>query len=113
VDLQRMAVPEEFPGAHFDLVLMSEVGYYWSREDLARVCQKIAGALRPGGLWLLVHWTPPVRDYPLTGDEVHEQVLHFATQSGGLRRLAGRREDSYRLDLLQRLDARQEVGAMA
>lgn len=103
VDLRRMAVPQEFPTTRFDLVLMSEVGYYWCAADLARAAQAIVSALEPGGLWLLVHWTPYVRDYPLTGDQVHEYVRTFAAESGLARPVLSRREASYRLDLWERV----------
>lgn len=103
VVLQRMAVPQAFPRMALDLVLMSEVGYYWSHGDLVRACRKIAAALQPGGLWLLVHWTPVVDEHPLTGDQVHDTVLDFAARSGLLQPLLSRRESRYRLDLLQRL----------
>lgn len=113
VVLQRMAVPQAFPRMALDLVLMSEVGYYWSRSDLARACRKIAAALQPGGLWLLVHWTPAVNDNPLTGDEVHEAVLDFAAGSGQLQPVLSRRDVGarYRLDLLQRLPAQAAPAA--
>jgi SAM-dependent methyltransferase len=100
--LQRMQVPAEFPSGSFDLVLMSEVGYYWNRTDLSRAAQAIVSALRPGGWWLLVHWTPEVHDYPLRGDEVHEQALRFADEGGPMRRLLQQRKESYRVDLLER-----------
>lgn len=102
VEFRRMQLPGEFPDGLFDLVVMSEVGYYWSRPDLERVFEQIDGALAPGGRFLLVHWTPPVADYPLRGDEVHDAALARAAESGCLSPLAGWRRASYRLDLLER-----------
>lgn len=101
VQFARMTVPQEFPDIPFDLVLLSEVGYYWSRETLQDAKQRIADALVPGGHVLLVHWTPFVHDYPLTGDEVHEAFLD-ARDGLPLRHLRGRRAEQYRLDLLER-----------
>ena len=75
VDLRLMRVPEEFPSQSFDLILLSEVGYYWSPPDLARAADQLIAGLNSGGQLLLVHWTPPVHDYPLTGDEVHDFFL--------------------------------------
>jgi len=52
---------------------------------------------------LLVHWTPYVPDYPLTGDEVHDSFLAYAGQAGSkLRHLTGSRAEQYRLDLFER-----------
>ncbi|MBO2011828.1 class I SAM-dependent DNA methyltransferase [Hymenobacter negativus] len=102
VDIKLLRVPEEFPAQQFDLVLVSEVGYYWSPIDLARATEQILNSLTPDGQLLLVHWTPPVHDYPLTGDEVHEFFLAKAAADGPLRHLATQRHATYRLDLLEK-----------
>ena len=83
-------------------MVLSEVGYYWARPDLERVAALLLAALEPGGQLLLVHWTPPVHDYPLTGDEVHEFFLQKAAPDGELRHLHGLRHETYRLDLLEK-----------
>ena len=103
VEFQLLRVPEQYPPRLFDLVLVSEVGYYWSPADLNKAIGLIAASLRPGGQLLLVHWTPPVHDYPLTGDDVHEAFLAQATASGPLRHLHGQRQENYRLDLLEKV----------
>jgi len=104
VTFRLMRVPEEFPDGAFNLILVSEVGYYWSRDDLARARRLIVARLEHGGHLLLVHWTPYVPDYPLTGDEVHDSFLAYAAQAGsGLRHLRGDRAAQYRLDLFERL----------
>lgn len=105
VVLKKMAVPEQFPGSMFDLILVSEVGYYLSMADLQKFAQQITTHLLSGGHLLLVHWTPEVPDYPLTGDEVHD---YFMTQSGSgkpLKHLHHQREEKYRLDLFERTNA--------
>lgn len=102
VDFRQLRVPEEFPGQSFELILLSEVGYYWSPADLARAADLLVAGLNPGGQLLLVHWTPPVHDYPLTGDEVHNFFLSRATETGPLRSLATQRHENYRLDLLEK-----------
>lgn len=101
VRFARMVVPEEFPQEQLDLVVLSEVGYYWSREALQTTKVRITNALVEGGHLLLVHWTPFVHDYPLTGDQVHEA---FLDESDGLplRHLQGARAEKYRIDLLER-----------
>jgi SAM-dependent methyltransferase len=102
VEIKLLRVPEEFPPQQFDLVLLSEVGYYWSMPDLARAADQIIAGLNPGGQLLLVHWTPPVHDYPLTGDEVHDFFLAQTANDGPLRHLTGQRHATYRLDLLEK-----------
>ena len=102
VEIRRLRVPEEFPSQSFDLIVLSEVGYYWSPADLARAADLLITGLNPGGHLLLVHWTPPVHDYPLTGDDVHEFFLAKNTEHGPLRNLTGQRHETYRLDLLEK-----------
>lgn len=100
VEFRRMHLPAEYPVGSFDLVVLSEVGYYWSERDLALARERIIGGLAPGGHLLLVHWTQPSPDYPLTGDRVHQK---FLDRPGDLlRHLDGQRADTYRLDLFAR-----------
>ena len=102
VTLEKMMVPEQFPTGMFDLILVSEVGYYLSEADLHTFSVQIISHLQEAGHLLLVHWTPEVPDYPLTGDKVHEE---FMTWSGGnkpLKHLHHQREEKYRLDLFER-----------
>ena len=102
VELRKMQVPSEFPEGQFDLILISEVGYYWSPADLARAADLMLAALPVGAQLLLVHWTPVVPDYPQTGDEVHDFFLQKAGPAGPLVHLHGHRADKYRLDLFAR-----------
>ena len=100
VSFARMQLPEEFPTGKFDLIVCSEVGYYWSEADLQSAITRITDALLPGGQLLLVHFTPYVPDYPLTGDEVHAA---FSQRLGrDFTNLRADRADRYRLDLYQR-----------
>lgn len=103
VRFQLMGVPQEYPHQTFDLTLVSEVGYYWCWEDLRKAQQLILDHLEPGGHLLLVHWTLFAKDYPLSGDEVHEAFLELVPTQ--LRHLKGQREEQYRLDLFERVAA--------
>lgn len=95
VVVEHRRVPEELPPGTWDLVVASEVLYYWDRETLAAAVNRIAAALRPGGSLLAVHWRPPTRTYPLRGDEVHDLL---AERLSGLRRSVSLAEERYRLD---------------
>ena len=100
VRCEIMSFPQQFPDELFDLILVSEVGYYWGREDLKIAQQRILELLEIGGQLLLVHWLPRSPDYPLTGDEVHESFLNFMPEQ--LQHLKGMKNPQYRLDLFQR-----------
>lgn len=103
VTVRQMSVPDAFPDDIFDLILVSEVAYYWSMDDLRKAQQLLVNHLQRGGQLLLVHWTPKVHDYPLTGDEVHEEFLAIARDRQPLRHLHGHRAENYRLDLFEKV----------
>ncbi len=101
VSFAQMQVPGDWPKGMFDLILLSEVGYYLSLDDLARVRAQSAASLVPGGHLLLVHWTPHIDGCVLAGDGVHE----FFQEWEGTRfaHRVGERAATYRLDLWERL----------
>ncbi|MCF0059659.1 class I SAM-dependent methyltransferase [Dyadobacter sp. CY356] len=101
VEVREMTIPNDFPDQKFDLILFSEVGYFLSREDLETAKDKMIHALTPKGHLLMVHWTPFVEEFPLTGDEVHDLFIESAgdNASDPLIHLQGSREEQYRLDL--------------
>jgi SAM-dependent methyltransferase len=100
VEFQIMQFPGETPNQTFDLIVLSEVGYYLSEKDLLIARDWIVNALRPGGHLLLVHWTPLVEEYPLTGDEVHD--LFLAITPAPLTSVFSSRKTHYRIDVLAR-----------
>ena len=100
VRFEKRHLPAQFPDATFDLILVSEVGYYLSMADLLTFREQCISQLKPAGQLLLVHWTPFVHDYPLTGDQVHAAFLERT--GADLRHLAARREERYRLDLFEK-----------
>jgi SAM-dependent methyltransferase len=99
VELQRMALPRERPPGRFDLILISEVAYYWDSGDLLRMGQALRGLTEPGARILLVHWTGET-DYPKTADAAVAELLAAA----GAQFVVdfARRTDAYRLDLWRR-----------
>ncbi|WP_176441922.1 SAM-dependent methyltransferase [Granulicella rosea] len=98
VRFARMQVPEELPNEQFDLVVLSEVAYYWSMTDLHRVADAFAKRHRAGGHLVLVHLTEPVADYPLTGDDVHGYWLTRPEWKS----MHSSRHERFRIDVLQR-----------
>lgn len=100
VRFQLMLIPEEFPDEKFDLILISEVGYYLSPPDWEKAMTKIFAQLSEKGQVALVHWTPFVDDYPQTGDEVHDSFAEFAKNK--MRKLSEKTTDKYRLDVWEK-----------
>ena len=105
VTIQQMSIPGDFPDDTFELIILSEVGYYLSMPDLEHARQLLVDRLKTGGHLLLVHWTPFVHDYPLTGDQVHDFFLQLAPPEGPLNHLTNQRESTYRLDLFEKKPA--------
>lgn len=64
-------LPDAFPECTYDLIVLSEVLYYFSEADLLRLADKCLLALDPGGEMILCHWLGET-DYPLTGHEASE-----------------------------------------
>lgn len=100
VRFQQMQVPHVFPDEMFDLIILSEVAYYWEGEDFRQGVDRIIEHLEPGGHLIMVHWRPFVEEYPLTGDQVHDAVLESTAET--LAHLSDRRQDLYRMDVFQR-----------
>ncbi len=72
VEVERRSLPEETPDGPFDLIVCSEVLYYFDAELLSVVLNELGARLVAGGSLLAVHWRPQTRTYPLQGDEAHE-----------------------------------------
>lgn len=95
--LSQMAFPRQLPGeAAFDLVILSEVAYYWSAPDLERAAQWLGDHVVPGGRVILVHYIGET-DYPQSGDGAVEAL--WTVLSGRFEVLCARRHQNYRLDL--------------
>jgi SAM-dependent methyltransferase len=100
VRFQIMQFPDEYPEAQFDLIILSEVGYYWSLNDLKTAQSRIIDCLEPGGHLLLVHWRPVSPGYPLTGDQVHDSFLELSPTP--LQHILAQPDPNYRLDLFRK-----------
>ena len=100
VTVQRRVLPHDWPAGDFDLIVFSELLYYFSAADLRQLLDLGAAALRPGGSLLAVHWRHPVADYPASGDEVHRALAGCA----GLTRLVDHREPDFRAEVFVRAD---------
>lgn len=70
-EARHLTLPQQWPDGNFDLIVVSEVGYYLTTAELGELFGRIAGALAPGGTLLLCHWRHPVSGWELDGDAVH------------------------------------------
>ena len=100
VSFACLQVPEQMPQGEFDLIVISEVAYYWRMADLERAATQLAERHRVGGHLVLVHLIESVPDYPLLGDEVHDYWLSRPEWRG----VRHERHHRFRLDVLERLE---------
>ena len=95
VELRQGAIPGDWPAESFELVVLSEVGYYLDPGD----CRRLGELAAAGATDLvIVHWRHPVDDYPLSGDEVHRILAKTSTRAG-MTRLVEHAEHDFRLDV--------------
>ena len=93
---EACAIPDAWPAGRFDLILLSEVAYFFTRADVARIAARIGASILPGGDIVLVHWLGET-DYPLSGDAAAEALIADATFA---RPVHQARTAAYRLDVL-------------
>jgi SAM-dependent methyltransferase len=99
VRFQRMQIPRDWPDGVFDLIVLSELLYFLSPDDIAAVADHIPAALAWDGVVLLVNWRGRAGD-PCTGDEAAS--VFIARTERWLTPSTQHQEESYRLDLLHR-----------
>jgi predicted TPR repeat methyltransferase len=97
VRVERRTLPEEMPEGPFDLIVASEVLYYFPKEEMLAMLRGLERELAPGGVLLAVHWRRETKTYPLQGDEVHELLLKHTR----LQIREATVEPDYRLDLFE------------
>lgn len=68
---RHLTMPGEWPEGTFDLVVLSETGYYLSPDELGELLARIEASTRPGGTLLLCHWRHPISGWQLDADGVH------------------------------------------
>ncbi|OYU92025.1 MAG: SAM-dependent methyltransferase [Bradyrhizobiaceae bacterium PARB1] len=97
VTLEKRVLPGDFPGGHFDLIVLSEVLYYFTEADLRVVADLCCTALAPGGEMVLCHWLGET-DYPLTGCQASDIFADAVAMRAPSRRIL--RDHVYRLETL-------------
>jgi trans-aconitate methyltransferase len=81
--------------APLDLVVLSEVAYYFQVRELEAIANRLAAALGAGGTLLAVHWLGESVDHVLHGDEAHEVLLRALP----LQHVTAQRHPGFRVDM--------------
>ena len=71
VQTRQLTVPQDWPDGSFDLIVVSEVGYYLAPDEVAELFARVESSLLPGGTLVLCHWRHPISGWELDGDGVH------------------------------------------
>ncbi len=98
VEVEERSIPDEWPRETFDLIVLSEIAYYFDEEGLEQVLRSVVQTTEPGAHVLGVHWRGAT-NYPRSGDEVHERIESCPE----LGKLVGHVETDFRLDVWERL----------
>lgn len=75
VDIFCASISERMPVTGFDLIVLSEIGYYFAPDEWMRVSMALIDPMPKGGTLLAAHWLGDSRDHCIGGDEVHEILL--------------------------------------
>ena len=102
VQVARHTLPADWPhdAGGFDLIVLSEVGYFLQRSDMQRVADCCALSLEDGGTLVACDWRPDFAQRSLATKDVHGILAEL-----GLARLVLHEEDDFVLQLWSR-DAR-------
>ena len=90
VELHVESIPEWWPQGDFELIVLSELGYYWDIAGWGDVIERCRCSLVDSGEIIAVHWLGHSVDHLLGGHEVHAELarrlgpadLHLDVESG-------------------------------
>ena len=95
VTLLRRSLDEAWPSTDFDLVVLSEVGYYLKEDALREMLDRELPRLTTAATVVSAHWRHRVADYPMTGDHTNDVVA----ATPGLHLIGGYRDDDVAIDV--------------
>lgn len=70
----QASLPAEWPSGRWDLVVMSEVGYYLSPADLDETIDRVLASLDDDGVLVACHWRHPDDEAVSSGDAVDARL---------------------------------------
>jgi len=88
------------PQGPFDLIVFSELGYYFSAVQLTHILQRLSATLEAGGELIGVHWLGDSEDHLLHGHQVHAILKNVLAPCCTW--IKGARHAGFRLDTWQR-----------
>jgi SAM-dependent methyltransferase len=101
VDITVGALPDQMPVGRFDLIVFSELGYYFPEGQLQQIGASLYERLLPGGELMAVHWLGNSPDHVLHGNDV-ARILRDCLSPYPVSERVERIEESFRVDLWRR-----------
>ncbi len=103
VSVRCASVTDPAPIHDYDLIVLSEIGYYFSFTAWQSVVSDIAERMQPGTILLASHWLGTSPDHLLTGDEVHACMQHPKLKHEHNERHPDPKDSGFRLDRWTRI----------
>jgi SAM-dependent methyltransferase len=75
VQVRCASLPDGVPAKDFDLLVLSEIGYYFTSKVWERIAYSLIDSISPGTTVLAAHWLGHSEDHCIAGDEVHRILL--------------------------------------
>jgi Nodulation protein S (NodS) len=97
VEVVCRAIPDQWPPGPLDLVVLSEIAYYFDQSDLEGIVARVLHTTNAGAHVIGVHWRG-CTDYPLSGDLAHAVI----DASPELARIVHHVEPDFVLDVWER-----------
>jgi hypothetical protein len=72
VRIRCCSLSEQQDFGRFDLLVLSEIGYYFRAPEWRRISERCVATMNSGSTLLAAHWLGNSRDHQMSGDKVHE-----------------------------------------
>ena len=95
VTLLRRSIDEGWPATDFDLIVLSELGYYLEPTALRGILAREVPRLTCPATIIAAHWRHHVTDYPMTGDQTNDVIA----ATPGVHRIGSYRDDDVAIDV--------------
>jgi SAM-dependent methyltransferase len=94
VDVRCADLKQQLPPGPLDLIVFSEIGYYFTPAELLKLARALGERLRPHGEFIAGHWLGHSVEHVIHGDAVHD-VLRLSLP---LQWVKGERHEGFRVD---------------
>ena len=100
VEILKMTIPNEIPDGDFDLIVLSEVLYFFSEGDMSRLATFVAESLVPGGTCVVVNFRG---DTQAVSSGAQALGLFKRLSDTAVNVVANKTSEHYEIEVLRRL----------